>query len=92
MAPDSFHVMAFVDSYSFSHRFNDENMGLDFAEYQEIIHQCNGVNATGLARQFYHFALGCGYSPRSMVEAFTALADEYGEAHSFGYNEKTENV
>lgn len=73
--------MAFVDSYSFSHRFSDENAGLDTAAYQEIIHQCNGVNAIGLTRQFYQFALGCGYAPQSIVDAFSLLASEYGEAH-----------
>lgn len=73
--------MAFVDSYSFSHRFTDDGAPADVAAYQEIIHQCNGVNATGLTRQFYQFALGCGFAPRSIVDAFSALAEEYGEAH-----------
>jgi hypothetical protein len=71
---------AFVDSYSFSHRFTDDNAAADVASYQEIIHQCSGVNATGLTRQFFQFALGCGYAPQSIVEAFEALADEYGNA------------
>lgn len=78
--------MAFVDSYSFSHRFSGDT-GIDTADYQEIIHQCNSVNATGLTRQFYQFALGCGYAPKSMVDAFYMLASEYGEAHC---NEKQE--
>lgn len=73
--------MAFIDSYSFSHRFSDEKANCDTAAYQEIIHQCQGVNATGLVRQFYQFALGCGYAPKSMVDAFYMLAAEYDEAH-----------
>jgi len=73
--------MAFVDSYSFSHRFTAENPAIDEAGYQEIIHQCNSVNAIGLARQFYQFALGCGYAPQSMVDAFYAVAEEYDKGH-----------
>lgn len=70
--------MAFTDSYSFSHRFSDDKSNLvDCASYQEIIHQCSGVNATALTRQFYQFAVGCGYSPRNIVDAFYALAEEY---------------
>jgi hypothetical protein len=72
--------MAFVDSYTFSHRFSGEATG-DTAGYQEIIHQCQDVNAFALTRQFYQFALGCGYGPLSMVSAFQAMAAEYGVAH-----------
>ena len=73
---------AFVDSYTFSHRFSDDSAApTDCANYQEINHQCSGVNAPGLVRQFYQFALGCGYAPQSIVDAFEALADEYGKAH-----------
>jgi hypothetical protein len=72
--------MAFTDSYSFSHRFSSEATG-DTAGYQEIIHQCQEVNAFALTRQFYQFALGCGYSPQNMVSAFEAMAAEYGAAH-----------
>jgi hypothetical protein len=68
--------MAFTDSYSFSHRFSGETTS-DTAGYQEIIHQCQGVNATSLTRQFYQFAVGCGYSSRNIVDAFYALAEEY---------------
>lgn len=82
--------MAFTDSYSFSHRFSDSNAGTDVADYQEIIHQCSGVNATGLTRQFFQFALGCGYSPKNIVDAFYALSDEYGTAYC-GYNKEKEN-
>lgn len=71
---------AFVDSYSFSHRFSGETTS-DTASYEEIIHQCQGVNATGLTRQFYQFAVGCGYSPSNIVDAFYVLAEEYGEAY-----------
>jgi hypothetical protein len=39
------------------------------------------VNAFALTRQFYQFALGCGYAPQSMVDAFETMASEYGEAH-----------
>ena len=73
--------MAFVDSYSFTHRFTDEKASIDFAGYQEIIHQCSEVNATALARQFYQFALACGYAPQSIVDAFSVLAEEYDKAH-----------
>jgi hypothetical protein len=70
---------AFVDSYTFSHRFSDDcNAPTDCADFQEINHQCSGVNAPGLVRQFYQFALGCGYAPQNIVDAFEALADEYG--------------
>ena len=73
--------MAFTDSYSFSHRFSDDKATSDTAGYQEIIHQCQEVNAFALTRQFYQFALGCGYAPQSMVDAFETMAMEYGEAH-----------
>ena len=72
--------MAFTDSYSFSHRFSSEATG-DTAGYQEIIHQCQEVNAFALTRQFYQFMLGCGYAPKSMVAAFETMAEEYGQAH-----------
>lgn len=78
--------MAFTDSYSFSHRWSGEATD-DTAGYQEIIHQCQEVNATGLTRQFFQFAMGCGYSPRNIVDAFYSLADEYGDTYC-GYNEK----
>lgn len=77
--------MAFVNSYSFSHRFTDDKPSADTAGYQEIIHQCSDVNATALTRQFYQFAVGCGYAPKSIVDAFFSLAEEYGDAHC-GYN------
>lgn len=77
--------MAFVNSYSFSHRFSDDRAEADFAGYQEIIHQCQEVNATGLTRQFFQFAVGCGYSPKNIVDAFLMLGDEYGEAYC-GYD------
>lgn len=82
--------MAFVDSYSFSHRFTSDGGGTsDTAGYQEIIHQCNDVNGMALTRQFFQFALGCGYSPRTMVDAMSALSEEYGDAYC-GYNYKKE--
>lgn len=74
-------TVAFTDNYSFSHRFSSDSAGIDTVDYQEIIHQCHGGNATALTRQFFQFALGCGFSPRSMVEAFESLADEYGQAY-----------
>ena len=80
--------MAFVDSYSFSHRFTDDKTLPDTANYQEIIHQCQGVNAIGLTRQFYQFAIGCGYCPKNIVDAFYCLSIEYGEA--LGYNENNQ--
>lgn len=82
--------MAFVDSYSFSHRFSDDqNAPTDCASYQEINHQCSGVNATGLTRQFFQFAMACGYSPKNIVDAFSSLADEYGTAYC-GYDKEKE--
>ena len=73
--------MAFTDSYSFSHLFSSDRATSDTVGYQEIIHQCQEVNAFALTRQFYQFALGCGYAPQSMVDAFETMAMEYGEAH-----------
>ena len=81
--------MAFTDSYSFSHRFSCNEATSDTAGYQEIIHQCQEVNAFGLTRQFYQFALGCGYAPQCIVAAFETLAMEYGEAHCGYDNKKT---
>ena len=82
--------MAFTDSYSFSHRFSDDqNAPTDVANYQEIINQCSGVNAIGLTRHFFQFAVGCGYSPKNIVDAFEMLADEYGTAYC-GYNKEKE--
>ena len=75
-----FHAMSFVDSYSFSHRWSGEATS-DTAGYQEIIHQCQEVNAAALTRQFFQFAVGCGYSPKNIVDAFNMLADEYGAAY-----------
>jgi len=80
---------ALVDSYSFSHRFSGETTS-DTAGYEEIIHQCQEVNATGLTRQFFQFALGCGYSPKNIVDAFYSLAVEYGDAYC-GYNGEKAN-
>ena len=84
--------MAFVDSYSFSHRFSDDAGGTnDTAGFQEIIHQCQDVNAFALTRQFYQFALGCGYAPQNIVSAFETLAMEYGAAHCDYDDRKTTN-
>lgn len=81
--------MAFVDSYSFTHRFSDKGgLTSDTADYQEIIHQFNTVNAMGLTRQFFQFALGCGYSPKNIVDSMYALSEEYGEAYC-GYNKES---
>jgi hypothetical protein len=79
--------VAFVDSYSFSHRFTDESVDAGFAGYQEIIHQCQNVDAMALTRQFFHFAAGCGYAPKNIIDAFAELADEYGNAYGY-YGEK----
>ena len=73
--------MASVDSYSFSHRFTDDKTLPDTASYQEIIHQCSGVNAIGLTRQFFQFAVGCGYAPQNITDAFYMLSNEYEEAY-----------
>ena len=82
--------MAFVSSYSFSHRFSDPQIESGSAEYQEIVHQCQDVDATALVRAFFHFAAGCGYAPKNIVDAFTELADEYGSAYGY-YGEKKES-
>jgi hypothetical protein len=69
---------AFVNSYSFSHRFSDDSSApTDCANYQEINHQCSGVNAFGLVRQFNQYALGCGNAQHNIVDDFEAMADEY---------------
>jgi hypothetical protein len=78
-------MTAFVDSYSFSHRFSGDTTS-DTAGYQEIIHQCQEVNATGLTRQFFQFAMGCGYGPQNIIDAFVMLAKEYEDA--YGYNQE----
>ena len=75
--------MAFVDSYSFSHRFTDEKTLSDTANYQEIIHQFSGVNALGLARQFFQFAIGCGYAPQNIVDAMISIGTEYEQAYCY---------
>jgi hypothetical protein len=80
--------MAFTDSYSFSHRFSDDKAATDIASYQEVNHQCSGVNATGLTRQFFQFAVACGYSPKNIVDAFLMLGVEYGEAYCGYHGEK----
>jgi hypothetical protein len=77
--------MAFVDSHSFSHRFTDSNAGIDGIGYQEIIHQCSEVNAMGLTRHYFHYALGCGFAPKNIIEAMETLAQEYSGA--YGYDE-----
>jgi hypothetical protein len=80
---------AFVDSYTFSHRFSGETTS-DTAGYQEIIHQCQEVGSiVGLTRQFFQFAVGTGYAPSSVVHAFLSLADEYGQAYCHYTEEKT---
>jgi hypothetical protein len=78
--------MAFVDSYSFSHRFSDETVPTDYASYQEVVHQCSGVNATGLARQFCAFALGCGFPPSSIYSAMVEIGALYNKAYVEGQN------
>ncbi len=77
--------MAFVDSHSFSHRFTDSNAGIDGIGYQEIIHQCSEVSAMGLTRHYFHYALGCGFAPKNIIEAMKTLAQEYSGA--YGYDE-----
>jgi hypothetical protein len=80
-------MAAFVNSYSFSHRFSDQATS-DTAGFQEIIHQCQDVTTvTALTRQFFQFAIGTGFAPCSVVDAFLALADEYGQAYC-GYTEE----
>jgi hypothetical protein len=48
------------------------------------------VNAIALTRQFFQFAVGCGYSPKNIVDAFSSLSDEYGAAYCH-YDEKKGN-
>ena len=73
--------MAFVNSYSFSHRFSDDREVEGYSSWQEIVHQTNATNALALVRDFYGFAAGCGFAPSSMVAAFIAAAEEVGQAH-----------
>lgn len=87
--PPFYAMSAFVNSYTFSHRFSGEATN-DTAGYQEIIHQCQETDtATALTRQFFQFAVGTGFSPCSVVDAFLALADEYGAAYCGYTKEKT---
>jgi hypothetical protein len=74
-------AMAFVNSYSFSHRFSDDAAPVGYSSYQEIIHQSNADSAATLTREFYCFALACGFAPQSVVGSFIDLAEEYGQAH-----------
>lgn len=74
-------LMAFVNSYSFSHRFTDEREVTGYSSWQEIVHQTNATHACALVRDFYGFAMGCGFAPSSMIEAFMTIAEEYGQAH-----------
>lgn len=74
--------MAFVDSYSFSHRFSDEKWtDSDTANHQEVVVQCHEASATALTRVFFQFALGCGFSPNNVASAMAAISEEYGEAY-----------
>lgn len=74
-------MAAFVNSYSFSHRFSDDSAPSGYSSYQEIVHQSNADSATTLSREFYCFCLACGFAPHSIVNAFIDLAEEYGVAH-----------
>lgn len=74
-------MAAFVNSYSFSHRFSDDSAPSGYSSYQEIVHQSNADSAMTLGREFYHFALACGFAPQSVVNAFLELAEEYNNAH-----------
>lgn len=73
--------MAFVNSYSFSHRFSDDREVQGYSSWQEIVHQTNASDALAFVRDFYGFALGCGFAPQSMVTAFMEVAQEMGQAH-----------
>lgn len=73
--------MAFVNSYSFSHGFSDDREVDGYSSWQEIVHQTNATNALALMRDFYGFALGCGFAPSSMVIALMTVAEEMGQAH-----------
>ena len=73
--------MAFVNSYSFSHRFSDDREVDGYSSWQEIVHQTNATNALALVRDFYGFAAGCGFAPSSMVIALMTVAEEMGQAH-----------
>jgi hypothetical protein len=82
--------VAFVDSYSFSHRFTDDSVDAGFAGYQEIIHQCQQVDAMALTRQYFQFALGSGFAPKNIIDAFEELANEYGNAYGY-YGKRNDN-
>lgn len=79
-------MAAFLDSYSFAHRFTDDKVEAGEASWQEVNHQCQGVNALALTRVFFHFAIGCGFVPASVLSAFQQVVDENGKA--YGYDEK----
>jgi hypothetical protein len=65
----------------FSHRFSDDAAPVGYSSYQEIIHQSNADSVATLTREFYCFALACGFAPQSIVNSFIDLAEEYGQAH-----------
>lgn len=79
----------FVSSFSFSHCFYGETTS-DTAGRQECVHTCQDVNAFALTRQFFQFAMGCGYAPKNIVDAFYSLAEEYGTAYC-GYDGEKKN-
>jgi hypothetical protein len=83
-------AMAFVNSYSFSHRFSDDREVAGFSSWQEIVHQSNAGDSLALVRDFYGFALGCGHAPQTIVDVFIQLAEEYSQAHC-GYDKKKDN-
>ena len=86
--------MAFVDSYSFSHRFSDDKWtDSTTANHQEVVVQCHEASPIALTRMFFQFALGCGFSPSNIIEAMDCLSREYGEAYcGFSYDKESLNL
>jgi len=74
-------MTAFVDSYSFSHRFSSTESLPGFCNYEEVTHQCQNANATALVRSFAHFLTGCGFPPSSVYDAMESIGSEYNEAY-----------
>jgi hypothetical protein len=74
-------VSAFVDCYSFSHRYSSDQGLPGFCGYEEITHQCQLADAPALVRSFAHFLTGCGFSPSSVYGAMESIGEEYNEAY-----------
>jgi hypothetical protein len=74
--------MASVNSFSFSHRFNCDEVLRDCCSYQQIDHTYSGESPEALCRAFYQFMMACGFAPQNVSEAMICMGTEYDEAYS----------